>query len=94
MTPNALPLRIQPFEADTNAAPSGRGERPPADDMAQMRQMAQQFGITIDDTRPRVVMQFSANPNDMLLSGTLLNGQFLAEPRRGARCRRSARGTS
>jgi hypothetical protein len=24
------------------------------------------------------VMQFSANPNDMLLSGTLLNGQFLA----------------
>ena len=46
--------------------------------MAQMRQMAQQFGITIDDTRPRVVMQFSANPNDMLLSGTLANGQFLA----------------
>jgi hypothetical protein len=78
VTPNALPLRIQPFEADTNPAPSGRGERPPADDMAQMRQMAQQFGITIDDTRPRVVMQFSANPNDMLLSGTLLNGQLLA----------------
>jgi hypothetical protein len=78
VTPNALPLRIQPFEADTNPAPSDRGERPPADDIAQMRQMAQQFGITIDDTRPRVVMQFSANPNDMLLSGTLLNGQFLA----------------
>jgi hypothetical protein len=78
VTPNALPLRIQPFEADTNTAPSGRGERPPADDTAQLRQMAQQFGITIDDTRPRVVMQFSANPNDMLLSGTLLNGQFLA----------------
>jgi hypothetical protein len=84
VTPNALPLRIQPFEADTNPstgsgqAPGGRGERPPADDTAQLRQMAQQFGITIDDTRPRVVMQFSANPNDMLLSGTLLNGQFLA----------------
>jgi hypothetical protein len=46
--------------------------------MAQMRQMAQQFGITIDDTRPRIVMQFSANPNDMLLSGTLANGQLLA----------------
>ena len=42
VTPNALPLRIQPFEADTNAAPSGHGERPPADDLAQMRQMAQQ----------------------------------------------------
>ena len=35
-------------------------------------------GITIDETRPRVVMQFSANANDMLLSGTLANGQFLA----------------
>jgi hypothetical protein len=40
--------------------------------------MAQQFGITFDDTRPRVVVQFSANPTDMLLSGTLANGQFLA----------------
>jgi hypothetical protein len=78
VTPNALPLRIQPLDADTNPAPSGRGERPPADDMAQMRQMAQQFGIAIDDTRPRVVMQFSGNANDMLLSGTLLNGQLLA----------------
>jgi hypothetical protein len=78
VTPNAVPLRIQPFEADTNPAPSGRGERPAADDMAQMRQMAQQFGITFDDTRPRVVMQFSSNPNDMLLSGTLANGQLLA----------------
>jgi hypothetical protein len=78
VTPNAVPLRIQPFEADTNAAPAGRGERPPADDLAQTRQMAQQFGITIDETRPRVVMQFAANPNDMLLSGTLANGQFLS----------------
>jgi hypothetical protein len=43
-----------------------------------MRQMAQQFGITIDDTKARVVIQFAANPNDMLLSGTLANGQFLA----------------
>jgi hypothetical protein len=84
VTPNAVPLRIQPFEADVNPstssgqAPGGRGERPAADDMAQMRQMAQQFGITFDDTRPRVVVQFSANPTDMLLSGTLANGQFLA----------------
>jgi len=78
VTPNAVPLRIQPFEADTNASPATGGQRPAADDLAQMRQMAQQFGITIDDTRPRVVIQFSANPNDMLLSGTLANGQFLA----------------
>jgi hypothetical protein len=78
VTPNALPLRIQPLDQDTNAAPAGRGERPGVDETAQLRQMAQQFGIAIDDTRPRVVMQFSANANDMLLSGTLLNGQLLA----------------
>ena len=80
VTPNAVPLRIQPFEAEPSASagPGGRGERPAADDMAQMRQLAQQFGVTFDDTRPRVVIQFSANPTDMLLSGTLANGQLLA----------------
>jgi hypothetical protein len=80
VTPNAVPLRIQPFEPGTDAgstAPAGRGERPAADDMAQLRQMAQQFGITIDETRPRVVMQFASDPNSLLLSGTLANGQLL-----------------
>ena len=79
VTPNATPLRIQPLEADTHEAPAAGAsrERPAADDMAQMRQMAQQFGITIDDTKARVVIQFAANPSDMLLSGTLANGQFL-----------------
>jgi hypothetical protein len=82
VTPNAVPLRIQPFEpmaGEEGAAPGGgRGERPGADEMTQMRQMAAQFGITIDETRPRVVMTFSSNANDLLLSGTLANGQFLA----------------
>ena len=40
-----------------------------------MRQQARAFGIAIDETRPRVVMQFPANANDMLLSGTLSGGQ-------------------
>src|SRR4051812_4142454 len=87
ITPNAAPLRIQPFEpepAESSAAAGGRGGAPrggqavPGDDLAQMRQMAAQFGITVDETRPRVVMQFAANANDLLLSGTLANGQFLA----------------
>jgi hypothetical protein len=78
VTPNAVPLRIQPFEPDASAAPAGgRGERPSADDAAQMRQLAQQFGITIDETRPRVVMQFAPDANSLLLSGTLANGQLL-----------------
>ncbi|MBI3492246.1 MAG: hypothetical protein HY047_10765 [Acidobacteria bacterium] len=77
VTPNAVPLRIQPLEPEPNTVTAGRGERPPADDVAQLRQMAQQFGITLDETRPRVVMQFSSNANDLLLSGTLANGQLL-----------------
>ena len=40
--------------------------------------MARQFGVNVEEGRPRVVMQFPRNPNDMLLSGTLQNGQFLA----------------
>ena len=55
--------------------------------------MAAQFGIAIDETRPRVVMQFSSNANDMLLSGTLANGQLLAN-RAAALDRPSARATS
>jgi hypothetical protein len=78
VTPNALPLRIQPLDPDTNTPPAGRGERPSADDTAPLRQMAQQFGVAIEDTRPRVVVQFASNASDLLLSGTLANGQLLA----------------
>jgi len=61
----------------------GRGAAPPAaagaagNDDAQARQMAQQFGIAIDETRPRVVLQFSPNADDLLLSGTLAGGQAM-----------------
>jgi hypothetical protein len=34
--------------------------------------------MNFDTVRPRVVLSFPQNPNDMLLSGTLANGQFLA----------------
>jgi zinc carboxypeptidase len=86
VTPNAVPLRIQPLEGGAEpgaAAPAaggrggrggGRGAAPAgaaSNDDAQLRQMAQQFGIAIDETRPRVVMQFSPNADDLLLSGTL-----------------------
>ncbi|MBI3401752.1 MAG: hypothetical protein HY048_10055 [Acidobacteria bacterium] len=92
VTPNAVPLRIQPLEggpgepapaAGGRGGRGGRGGAPPgvtpgsAPDEAQLRQMAQQFGIAIDETRPRVVMQFSANADDLLLSGTLGGAQAL-----------------
>ena len=94
VTPNAAPLRIQPFEADQNPAPAGRGERPAADEMAQFRQMAQQFGIAIDDTRPRVVMQFSVGSEQPAAVGYARQRSVPHEPRGGARPsgRQGARG--
>jgi len=76
ITPMATRLRLSPWEQDSAAArPSAAA---PVDEMAQMRQMAAQFGLNVDQGRPRVVLSFPTNPNDMLLSGTLQNGQLLA----------------
>jgi uncharacterized membrane protein YgcG len=74
VTPNAVPLQIAPLDPST-AAP--RSPQQSGDEAAAFRQLARQFGI-IEDVRPRVVMQFPANPNEMLLSGTLAGGQALA----------------
>ncbi len=73
VTPNAQPLRISPLEPED--APD---QKPQPDAAAEFRRMAGQFGISFEDSRPRVVLSFPQNPNDMLLSGTLANGQFLS----------------
>jgi hypothetical protein len=78
ITPNAVPLRIQPFEPEPTPQPQGRGDRPQVDEAAAFRQLAAQAGFTIPESRARVVMQFPANPNEMLLSGTLAGGEALA----------------
>ena len=78
VTPNAVPLRIQPFEPEPNSQPAGRGDRPQADANAEFRQLAQQFGIAIPESRVRVVMRFPQNANEMLLSGTLAGGDALS----------------
>lgn len=75
VTPNATPVQISPLDLST---PSSRPQRSrEADDAAALRQAARQFGV-IEDVAPRVVMRFPANPNEMLLSGTLAGGQTLA----------------
>jgi hypothetical protein len=74
ITPNAQPLRLSPFEPESAPA----DPKPQPDAAAEFRRMASQFGVSFDEARPRVVMTFPQNPNDMLLSGTLANGQFLA----------------
>jgi hypothetical protein len=76
VTPMATPLRINPL--DPVEAPAG-GERPQVDEVAAFRGLAAAFGVNLDaGARPRVVLTFPTNPNDMLLSGSLANGQFLS----------------
>ncbi|MBK6841459.1 MAG: hypothetical protein IPG88_03935 [Gemmatimonadetes bacterium] len=75
ITPMATRLRLSPWEQDSSAS---RPAAPAADEGANLRAMAAQFGINVDQGRPRVVMSFPTNPNDMLLSGTLQNGQLLS----------------
>jgi hypothetical protein len=76
VTPNAVPLRIQPLDPEPAAPRSA--DRPQADENAQLRQLAQQFGIAIPESRARVVMRFPQNANEMLLSGTLAGGDALS----------------
>ena len=74
-----MPLRLSPFEPD--ATPPTRPRRASAGDDGRGVPPAwrAQFGVTLRRQRaPRVVLQFPQNPNDMLLSGTLANGQVLS----------------
>jgi hypothetical protein len=80
ITPNASPLRISPFESDQsdqNLPRETPGERPRGEDVDQLRRRTPGSGSD-GERRPRVVMQFPDNPNDLLLSGTIANGQFLS----------------
>jgi len=77
-TPMANRLRLSPWEQDSSAG----AERGRAADSAGFRQFAGGGGFgggaNADAVRPRVVMSFPGNPNDMLLSGTLVGGQMIA----------------
>ena len=74
VTPNAVPEKLSPWDANAPKLP----EAAPIDEGASIRQRMRAMGMAIDETRPRVVMQFPANPNDMLLSGTLAGGQAIS----------------
>ena len=77
VTPMAVPLKINPL--DPADAPKAAEGAPAVDEVAAFRQMARAFGVNLDaGARPRVVLTFPSNPNDMLLSGTIANGQFLS----------------
>ena len=91
ITPNAVPLKTSSYEPADGAAGTPAIERPRPEDIARLRQETRQpasgtasnGGGNADDhrdgsARTRVVLQFPSDPNEMLLSGTLANGQFLA----------------
>ncbi|HEU5452034.1 MAG TPA: M14 family zinc carboxypeptidase [Terriglobales bacterium] len=79
VTPNAMPEKLSSWDDGEEPAPKQEGnQRPEQAQVAQFRQLARQFGLNLPQARPRVVMQFPAKAEDMLLSGTMANGQFLA----------------
>ncbi|OFW30070.1 MAG: hypothetical protein A3H97_02245 [Acidobacteria bacterium RIFCSPLOWO2_02_FULL_65_29] len=84
ITPNVAPLRLSTFDGDQPEEGATRPpERPREEDVARLRQQAPNNpndpnSASSDTNRPRVVMRFPDNPNDLLLSGTIANGQFLS----------------
>ena len=75
ITPNAVPIHVSPLDPATpERAP---GQRSQGDEAAALAQQMRAFGI-VPEERPRVVISFPQNPNDMLLSGTLAGGQALS----------------
>jgi hypothetical protein len=74
VTPNSRLLTLSPWEKETKAA------TPPAaqpDEAAVARERARSRGLP-EEPRPRVVIQFPAKAEDMLLSGTLAGGEALS----------------
>jgi hypothetical protein len=82
ITPNAVPLRISSFDPDQGDMGTEEprdAQRPASQDVARVQQSAAPAGRGANaSARPRVVLQFPADPSQMLLSGTLANGQALA----------------
>ena len=80
VNPMATPLKLSPWDASAAAAApaadaaalgrGGRGAGGPGGGGG--------FGGGAAGERPRVILSFPANPDDMLLSGTLANGQSLS----------------
>jgi hypothetical protein len=76
VTPNSIPVHTSPYDgSDTPPAPTAA---PGDDGPRQPIQRSWSQGPEAEDVRPRVVMQFPAKVDDILLSGMLAGGQNLA----------------
>jgi hypothetical protein len=79
VTPNVVPQQIVPFDRPPDErAEDDRARAPRSEDAAELRQRTPAGSSAPEAPRPRVVIQFPADPRDLLLSGTLANGQLLA----------------
>ncbi len=77
ITPNAMPIALSPYDSDNNAA-EPKGLPSQSDDAGAARQAIRQFGGAEDTSvAPRVVLQFPAKADEILLSGGLAGGQAL-----------------
>src|SRR5205823_5296075 len=81
VTPNAVPIHVSPLDpgmggAPEPAAPAGGGGRGGRGGGAGGGGRGDFAAAPAE--RPRVVVQFPSNANDMLLSGTLAGGEALA----------------
>ncbi len=86
ITPNAVPLRIQPLEpADAAPAAGGRGDRPQADEAAAFRQMAAQAGFSIPEGRARVDRAIPVEPGRDAAVGDAGQRRGPRQPRRARR---------
>jgi hypothetical protein len=70
ITPNVRPIHTSPYDGIESTAAQPQAEAGGG--------FGGRGGGTPQPERPRVVMQFPSNPNDMLLSGTLAGGQTIA----------------
>lgn len=79
-TPMATRPRLSSWRADTTRAHGRRGGEAGsrAEMMAEFRRMARQFGLNISEERPRVILKFPDDPQQILLSGVLDGAQALA----------------
>ncbi len=80
ITPNAVPIRLSPYDGDDSAA-EPKGLPTQERDGSAARAALGRGGFGGEDAAvvaPRVVMSFPTRPDDMLLSGELAGGQALA----------------
>ncbi|MBL8982301.1 MAG: hypothetical protein JNL26_08950, partial [Gemmatimonadetes bacterium] len=79
ITPMATPLRLSPWDSTSAPARPGAGGGAAGGPGGPGGPGGfGGFGGGAAGERPRVIMSFPQNPNDMLLSGTLAGGQALA----------------